>query len=220
MTQIQIEPIDKLIKEGFAKQITRQFRAPAVYTASVDTVRSLQKLQGNDPVEYPYIFLNVQQWSAASDRYNPNRLARQGVPVLLNSNGTQFQMARVIPVNFDIELEFRTNKYDGIDTTSVDGIARRWMFMRRNGSINFTVNYGLQDFPVTYTAGESLPLPPRESPTDQEPVYKIVGTITVQGYISEPVLGTRGRVNQVILSDAVPTLGQRGERFFPFPNSK
>lgn len=137
----------------------------------------------------------------------------------MNSDGTQFKMARVIPANFDFEVTFHTNKYDGIDVSTVSGFARRWFFARRNGSINFTVNYGLYNFPVTYTVSESLPLPPRESPTDQESVYKVVGTVTVQGFISEPMLGTRGRVNQIILSDAVPTLNQPGEQYFPFPEN-
>lgn len=219
MTQVQLEPIDKLIKEGFAQQIKRQFRAPAIYVSSPDKLRTLQQLQGNNPVEYPYIFLNIGSWSAATDRYNSNRLARQGVPVTISSDGLQFQTVRVIPVNLEIEVTFITNQYSGIEPSTVDGFIRRWFFVRRNGSVNFTVNYGLTNFPVAYTVTESLSIPPRESPTDQESVYQVVGTLTLQGYVSEPVLGTRGRVNQIILSNAVPTLGLSGEQFFPFPSA-
>lgn len=219
MDQKQLEPVDTLIKAGFAQQMERQFRAPAIYVSSTDKLRTLQHLLGNAPVVYPYIFLNVQTWSAASDRYNSNRLARQGIPVTLSSDGKQFHTARVIPVNFEVEVTFVTNQYSGIELSTVDGFSRRWFFMRRNGSINFTVNYGLSNLPVAYTVTESLSIPPRESPTEQESVYQVVGNIVLQGYISEPVLGTRGRVTQVILSNAVPTLGAPGEQFFPFPSS-
>lgn len=217
--ETKLEPLDKLIKDGFALQVKRQFRADTIFVSSPDKLRTLQQLKGNSPVEYPYIFLNVQSWSAASDRYNSNRLARQGIPVTLNSDGTQFKTVRIIPVNFEIEVTFITNKYSGVELDTVDGFSRRWFFARRNGSVNFTVNYGLSNLQISYTVTESLSIPPRESPTDQESVYQVVGNIVLQGYISEPVLGTRGRVNQVILSNAVPTLGEQGEQFFPFPSA-
>lgn len=215
--QQQIKPVDDLIKEGFAQRIKKQFRAPAIFVSSPDKLKLLQQLQGNVPVEYPYIFLLVQAVNAAPERYNTNRLSRQGVRVQLNTEGNQYSMARVIPINFDIEVTFVTNKYSGVDTNSVDGFARRWMFARRNGSLNFMVNYGMTNFPVTYTVAESLQIPVRENPADQESVYPVVGNISLQGYISEPVLGTRGRISQIVLSEAVPTLGAAGEKFFPFP---
>lgn len=213
--QTQVQPVDTLVNEGLAQKIKQQFRAPAFFVSSPDKLRQLQVLQGNQPVEYPYIFLNVQSWSAASDRYNSNRLSRQGVPVRLTTGGNQYELARIIPVNFEIEVTYVTNKYDGLED-SVQGFARRWLFVRRNGSANFTVNYGLTDLPVTYTIGEALSLPPRESPTDQESAYQVVGNLTLQGYISEPMLGVRGRVSQIILSEAIPTTGKPGEKFFPF----
>lgn len=214
--QTQIQPVDTLIHEGLAQKMKQQFRAPAYFVSSPDKLRQLQVLQGNKPVEYPYIFLNMQSWGAASDRYNSNRLARQGIPVRLAAGNNQYELARIIPTNFEIEVTFVTNKYSGVTPDCVDAFARRWLFVRRNGAVNFTVNYGLTDLPVTYTIGESLSIPPRESPTDQESVYQVVGNLTLQGYISEPVLGVRGRVSQIILSEAIPTTGKPGEKFFPF----
>ena len=214
--QTQIKPVDELIKDGFAQRMKQQFRAPAIYVSSTDKLRTLQQLQGNAPVKYPYLLLNVQSWTASQDRYNTNRLARQGVAVQLSTDGVQYQMARVIPVTFEVEVTFITNKYSGLDLDSVDGFARRWFFARRNGSVNFTINYGLTDFPVAYTVTESLTIPPREPPTDMESVYSVVGSILLQGYISEPTLGSRGRINQIVLSETVPTLHQTGEQFFPF----
>lgn len=213
--QQQIVPIDALIREGFIKKLGSQFNVAAAFVSSPDKTRLIQRLQQKE-LKYPYMFLLEQQVTAASTRYSTNRLARQGVPVQLSADGKQYAMARVIPVDFDIEVTYVTNKYTGIDTDSVNGFLRRWMFIRRNGSVNFTVNYGLTSFPVAYTAMESITLPPRESPADQEPVYQIVATLTVQGYVSEPMTGTRGRINEIILSDVVPTSGLPGEKFYPF----
>lgn len=215
-SQTALQPVDSFVKEGLAQKIKQQFQAETMFVSSTDKLRQLKVVTQNAPVKYPYIFLFVQSWSAASDRYNSNRLARQGLPVRVTTGDNQFQMVRVLPVNFEVELTFITNKYDGIGLDAVDGFARRWLFARRNGSLGFTINYGMTDFPVAYTVTEALSIPPRESPVDQEPVYQVVGNLTVQGYISEPVLGTRGRIQQIILSDSVPTLNQPGEQFFPF----
>lgn len=219
MEQTQLEPIDKLIKEGLAQQLKRQFRAPAIFVSSTDKLRTLQQLQANGPVEYPFLFLNIGSWIAPQDRYNTNRLARQGLPVSISSDGKQYHTVRVVPMNLEIEVTFVTNQYSSVFLSSVDGFVRRWFFIRRNGAVNFTVNYGLTDFPIAYTIAESLAIPSRESPTDQEAIYQVVGTMTVQGFVSEPVLGTRGRIDQIILSNEVPTLGLATEQFFPFPES-
>jgi len=213
--QTQLQPVEAFVREGFANKVKEQFRAPAIFVSSPDKLRNLQVLLGNRPPEYPYIFMVQQSKAANPDGYASNRLARQGVPVRLSTDGHQYDMVRVIPTNFDIELTFITNKYDG-GLDSVDGFSTRWLFNRRNGASLFTVNYGLANFPVSYTISDSITVPQRESPTDQESVYQVVGNILLHGWVSEPVLGTRGRVNQIVLSDTVPTLGLPNEHFISF----
>lgn len=210
-----ILPVDSYIREGFSKQMIEQFRCPAAFATSVDELRTLLSMQGNSPVEYPYIFLRQSSVSMSKESYNPNRLSRQGIPVTINSDNTQFQMARIIPANFEIEATFHTNRMDGNAVSSVNGFVRRWLFASRNGSLQFNVDYGLTKISVSYTLSDSVPTPPRESPTDQESVYKVVATATIHGYVSEPELGTRGRINQILLADAHPT-EQTGSQFFKF----
>ena len=83
-----------------------------------------------------------------------------------------------------------------------------------DGALNFNVDYGLSRMTVTSTVTDSLAVPKRENPADQESVYQVVSNITIHGYISEPALMTRGRINQIVLADA-PAPGP-GEQFFPF----
>lgn len=198
--QQTIQPVDALIRTGFAQQMTRQFRAKSFYTTSPDKLKALQQLLGNAPVEYPYIFLNVQSTSPNNDSYNPHRLSRHGIPVALNTDNNQLQMARVIPVNFEIEVTFVTNKYSG-DLDSVQGFVTRWMMVRRTGALQFNVDYGLSQLSISYMLSDNVPTPPRENPADSESVYQIITTATVHGYVSEPELGTRGRVNRIVLAD-------------------
>jgi hypothetical protein len=198
--QQTIEPVDALVKAGFAQQMIRQFRAEASYTTAPDKLKALQQYLGNKTPTYPYIFLNVQSTAPNNDSYNAHRLSRHGIPVSLNTDNNQIQTARIVPVNFEIEVTFITNKYTG-ELDAVQGFVTRWLFARRNGALQFNVDYGLSQLSISYMLSDNVPTPPRENPADGESVYQVVTTATVHGFISEPELGTRGRVNRIQLAE-------------------
>jgi len=201
---MKIPPIDNFIREGFAKHIQTQFRCPAIFVSSIDKLRNLQTLQGNSQPKYPYIFLAIQSITPNNDSYMTHRLSRQGIPVTLTDDNRQFHNARLIPAKFEIEVTYTTNKFSGDDTDSLEGFTRRWLFARRIGSLNFNVDYGLSRVAISYTLGENVPVQPRENPAEQESVYVVNTTATVMGYVSEPELGQRGRINQILLSTDTP----------------
>ncbi len=215
--QTRLQPVDEFVFQGLSQKMQQAFQAGSVYQTSPDRLKALQTVQNGKTPEYPFVFLNVQTWSAASDRYNSRRLATEGLPVRLTTDNGQIELVRVIPANFEIEVSFITPAYDtqGTKVLSVKDFARRWMFCRRNGALNFTVNYGMTNFPVTCILGDSVTAPPRETPVDAEPVYTATATLTVQGYVSEPVLGNRGRIKEIILSEEVPPITP-GATFYPF----
>lgn len=211
--QTRIEPVDKFVRSGLVKHLQSQFRAPVIYTESPDALANLKSVLGNRQPEYPYIFLFEQSTSPNTESYTTNRLARHGIPVTINVDGKQAQNAKLLPTNFEIEVTYVTNKYEGLDLASVQGYVRRWWFTRRTGASNFSVDYGLSNLTIALTFGDSLSVPKRENPADQESVYSVVASLTVHGYISEPSLMTRGRINQIVLADSLPGAGQQ---FFPF----
>lgn len=215
-TDPSLQPVDHYVFTGLERKIAQQFRCPAIFVTSPDQTRQLNLVQGKQ-LEYPYIFMTVQTWSAASDRYTANRLARQGLPVAINTGGNQFSTVRVIPANFEIEVTFTTNKSSVSDAslTGVSGFTRRWLFLRRNGALNFVVNYGMTDFPITCKLSESVTTPKRDSPTEQESVYQVTTTLTLEGFTSEPVTGRRGRIQDIVLSEEVPPI-PTGATYFPF----
>lgn len=210
---MKIQPVDNFIREGFSKQMTKQFRCPAIFTTGIDKLRVLKTMLGNKQPEYPYMFLSLQSVGPNTESYTTHRLSKQGIPVLVNTDNNQVQLARLIPVNFEVEVTFVTNKYSG-ELDSVEGFARRWLFARRIGSLNFNVDYGMTQLSISYSLGESVPFQPKENPAEQESVHIVVATATVHGYISEPELGFRGRINQILLTENPPV--QDGGQFFPF----
>ena len=215
--QTRLQPVDEFVFHGLSQKMQQSFQATSVYQTSPDKLKALQTVLNGKTPEYPFVFLNVQTWRAASDRYHSRRLATEGLPVRLTGDNGQVELARVVPTNFEVEVSFVTNAYDSRDQRimSVKDFARRWLFCRRNGALNFTVNYGMTNFPVTCVLGESTTMPSRETPVDAEPVYTATATLTVQGYTSEPVLAQRGRIRDIILSEEVPPIAP-GATFYPF----
>lgn len=209
---MKIPPIDNFIREGFTKQIHKQFRCPAIFVSSIDKLRNLQTLQGNSPPKYPHIFMAIQNVTHNVESYMTHKISRQGIPVTVSDDNRQFSMARLMPVKFEVEITYITNKFSGEDLDSVEGFTRRWLFARRIGSMNFNVDYGMTSVSISYALGDTVPIQPRENPADQESVYSVVTSATIYGYLSEPELGARGRIQNIILTDS-PVVNPNAEWF-------
>lgn len=212
--QTVIKPVDDIIQAGFAQKMTQQFRAAAIFVTSPDALPNLKAQLGNKQPDYPYVFLYITSFSPNTDSYQARRLAFHGIPVTLNSDNLQMQNARIIPTNFEVEVTYVSNRYDGLDTKSVKGFVRRWLTTRRNGALSFNADYGLSTLSISSTMSDSLNIPKRDNPADTEPVYSVTANITIHGYVSEPALNTKSRINQIVLAEA-PTL-LAGQQFFPF----
>jgi hypothetical protein len=213
---MDVQPLDELIRAGFLQKLKEQFRCPATFTTSPDKLASLKTMLGNKQPEYPYLFCVQQSLSPNREGYSSHRLARYGIPVTYSDDGRQALNALIIPQNFEIEVTFITNKYDG-GLESVDGFSRRWQFSHRNGYTNFSVNYGLTTLDIQVLLSDTITTPVRENPADVESVYQVVTNATIKGYISEPELIPRQRVLALDVKLDVATSFHQGQ-FFPFPD--
>lgn len=218
-SQTAIQSIEELMLAGFQARFQQVFNCLVIYTTSTDRTRLVQRMfQGRDVV-YPYAFITLQSISPNHNSYNSNSLARNGLIAL--TNGSQASRVRLIPMNFELEIEYITNKFQSFDPNSVLSFVRRWMFARKNGYLKFNVNYGRLAISIGTTLNSSTSTPLRESVLDAESTYKIVNTITLHGYISEPVLGSIGviqdiDVNGVSVTAASSGLPVDGFQFIPF----
>jgi hypothetical protein len=70
------------------------------------------------------------------------------------------------------------------------------LMARRNGYLKFSVDYGSKQFGVGVEMDESVTIPSRENITENETSMEITVTATVHGYISEPVLGEKGKIGK------------------------
>lgn len=219
MSDIQVSPIDDAVLAGFAQRFQQVFGCLVTWTTATDKMQVIQKLFNGKEVTYPYACLTLTAMAANHESYNHNALARRGVRVTVGSNQTTIATAKLVPTNFEVEAEFITNKFQGVESGTVRGFARRWLLARRMGYLKYNVRYGSLSAGIGVTLSENVSIPVRENVVETETAYKTTVTATIHGYISEPILGSQGVTQEVIIDGQVVGADGKvpGYQFFAFP---
>jgi len=205
-------PVEKFVLDGLASRCQQTFDCPVAYGNAADKMKILEKLFGGRKVEYPFIFINVQRLGRNQESYATNRMARTGMYCLVEDDSRVTHRVRLLPSNFEVEIVYVTNQISGTSQKSGLEFQRRWLFASRNGWLKFNINYGQLKLRIGATLGESVDTPQLENKTEQETKYEFIGTATVHGYVSEPMLGQSGIVQRV---DYREVLGDNAV-FIPF----
>jgi hypothetical protein len=217
----EVIPIDKLVFAGFQRRFQQVFNCKCAYSNVHETTKILERIFGEGQhLEYPYAYFVIQNIAHNKETYNTQMMVRKGLVVNVDSNSTA-QKVRVMPANFDLEINYVTNDFDSNEQGSVIAFARRWLLAYRAGYLKFTINYGRLQFNVALTMPESLPIPTRENVVETETSYKLTTTLTLHGYISEPILALTGKVNTVNLQTSVQGVNPQlvSSQSFIFPTS-
>lgn len=213
---MNIKPIEDFVFEGLAKRMQQVFGCQCVYTTANDKTKVLARMFEGRAVTYPYIFLTLQSVAPNTESYVNHMLMRRGLPTVINDGF--MHTVRVIPTNFEIEVEFVTNQFQGQDQGNVLAFAKRWMFARRCGYLKFTVNYGALELKIAMTLNDNVPTPPLENKVESETAYKVTTSMVVHGFVSESDLGTQGIVQSVEVNGAIMNTDGSlpGSQFTPF----
>jgi hypothetical protein len=193
--QVTIQPLEDLVLAGLQSRFQQVFGCLAIHTSSTDKTKLVERVFAGKTITYPYAFITIQNISANTDSYNSNSLARNGLVTIAKDNLAY--RTRIIPANFELEIEYVTNKFQGTEAGSVLTFIRRWLFARKNGYLKFNINYGRLAISISCTLSNSTTVPVRDNVLESESVYKITNTITLHGYISEPALGTIGIIQNI-----------------------
>lgn len=187
-----------------------------IFTTATDKAQVLAKMFENKTVSYPYAFLTVQSMGSNPESRSTNMMARQGVVALVDDGSAE--RVRLMPCNFEIEVEFITNKFQGIEQGAVLSYIRRWLFARRAGYLKFNISYGRLALGIGVTLNDTPAIPLRDNVVETESIYKVVSTLTVHGYISEPITGTVGVIQDLQINGQSLNLDGSvpGAQFFAF----
>lgn len=199
--QTKLKPIDDFVFAGFQKRFQQVFNCKCAWINQNDKTKILERIFGQGkPLEYPYAYFEVTSVSANVESYNPNFLARRGLLVNVDSS-TSAQTVRILPTNFEVEVTYVTNEFQTVEQGSILAFVRRWLLARRMGYLKFSINYGKFNLNVSLTSSDSLPIPQRGNIGETETSYELKTSTIIHGYVSEPVLGTKGIVNEINLTE-------------------
>jgi hypothetical protein len=199
----RLDPIDSFVLAGFQMRFQQVFNCPCAFINQNDKTKILDRLFGQGkPLTYPYAWFVLTNISANQDSYNPHPLGRRGLIFNVNSQDT-YQTVRVMPTNFEVEVNYVTNKFDSVDQGSVQAFVRRWLLARRFGYLKTSISYGKLKFGINTTLNDTVPIPQRENIVEAETKYDVVSSLVIHGYISEPIPATIGKVNQINLNEGI-----------------
>lgn len=210
--QQQIKPLEEFVLSGLLARYQQVFGCLCAYVTAVDKIKVIERLFEGKTPSYPYALLTLTGVTRNMESYNPHSMARRGLVVDVGQG--QAITTRVIPANFEIEIEYHTDKYKGFTGNSVLAYTRRWMFAQRMGYLKFNTRYGRIMFSTGATLADISGIPVRDSATDAETVYKLPSTLTLHGYVSEPTIGTVGIIDSIDLEQGVQD--NPNSQFFPF----
>lgn len=222
---MEIEPIDKFVLAGLQQRVQQTFGdVPCAIVNSNDKIRIMQRVFGEGKqITYPYVYLVIKSERVNTQSYNNGYLSRRGIVINVNSEDT-YQTVRIMPVDFEVELTYVTNKFYSVEQGSIMSFARRMLMARRNGFLKFSIDYGARQFGIGVDVDDSISIPTRENITENETSMEITVSLTVHGYISEPVLGEKGKIGKFNVSPFAnfPTPSKQivSTQTFAFPDKK
>jgi hypothetical protein len=203
---VKVEPIDTMVFEGFQERFRQVFGCTRVIiTNEHEKTKILEAAFGQGkPLEYPYAYIVINTIAANNDSYNSHSMMRRGLVINVPSGASdQVQQVRILPTNFELEIHYVTNKFNSVDQGSVTAFARRWLLARRAGYLKFNIKYGRLNLGISNTMPESVTIPQRDNIVEGTTDYDTTITMTVHGYVSEPILNSIGKVNIVNVQSQV-----------------
>ncbi len=223
---LKIRPIEDFMLEGVEQRFYETFGCLTKVVNAYEKARTLESTQGGKGLKYPYMFLRLASMSPNTESYSTNAMGRRGLQAVIADDQNQAYTVRVLPVNFAIEVEYYTDQFDLNQDRSALAFGRRWQFARRLGMLKFNIDYARLAFSVGCSMDESITIPDRNNLVESQSHYVITGSCVFHGYISEPVLGTQGIVNevhtdtQVSGAKAITTKPRSTPVFWNFPSPK
>lgn len=204
-----IEPIDDFISTGFQQRFAAVFGCErCAFVQTHDKTRVISRLfEDGQDLEYPYAYFTIISVGANHDSYNPHPLGRRGMVLSVKENSSAANSSvytvRVVPTNFEIEVNYVTNKFQSNEQGSIQAFTRRYLLARRFGYLKFSIKYGNLLFGISNTMPDTLSIPVLENIVEAETKYALTFNMTIHGYSSEPILGQQGKVNQLNVQAAV-----------------
>lgn len=192
---MKINPISDDVFRNVTERLQQVFNCIVIPSTSNDRIKVLERFLGGKKPKYPYIFVTLQTVSNNPESYVSSRMARRGLTTVMDA-GSGYNV-RLVPANYEFQIDFVTNLFQGLDVDNVMAFSSRWLMARRCGWLKFNINYGRLQFLIGVTLSDSVSIPVLENKAETEAAYTVTTTMTVHAYVSEPQLKEQALITDV-----------------------
>jgi len=203
MAEMRVAPVEEMILVGVAQRFQQVFGCPCIVNNTYEKMQAIKQLFDGKPVRYPYATISVKAVYPNTDSYATNYIARRGLQAVVFDSNNAAYTVRLLPTNFDLEIEYHADQFDLAQNRSVLAFAKSWLFARRLGYMKFNLEYGRLVLGISADLIPTLQLPSRENLAENETVYKVGGAMTVKGYMSQAEMGMIGIVQETAITESL-----------------
>lgn len=191
-----IPPIEASIRQAVAHQFQTRFGVmPVIAQSSDDILRAKAQRVGNKELTYPIAYIKLGALRRPSQGFFNRYLHRRGLIYSMGNKQNTALAMRVLNIHQDFEVTIEVDRAEGPEN-SVDFFVRRWMFVAETRGLSVKVRYGGTSksdgttiggavFGVPVTLNSDLTYPERQAVTNEDSCYRLVGSGTIMGFISE-----------------------------------
>lgn len=189
----KVKPIEEFIHQGLVQRFYQVFGCPLQITNSPNKKEQYVKAQGGK-VKYPFAFASISSFALSeTSGYKALSMVRRGIYSGSSSDNLKTYQLRQIPVATTFEIEFYTADY-----RSTLNFAKSWLFSAVQGTMKFSVTYGVASVDIHIDMDKNVNVPPPDGDGFSAPKeYKTAVNMIVHGYMSDNGLNDAQAVTSI-----------------------
>lgn len=193
-------PIENLIVAGLGQRYQQTFNIPLLVTNAVNKKQAFVALQKNhSALKLPFAFASYSEHSITEQGgYAASPLLRRGLHGSASNDNVQTYRLGLLPVTTSFQLTVLVASLEEANL-----FAKRWLMSAVEGSLKFTVKYGIADIDIHVELDRSVAIPPKTDGVDTPSEIEITTNFKINGYMSKQLervqAATEVEVNGVVV---------------------
>lgn len=175
--------VESLITSGFGKRFHKVFDIPLLISNIANKRQAFAEAQAQKPdLKLPFAIASYSTLSGTQQRYAATPLLRRGIIGGATHDNVQAYRLRMLPVTTAFQITILSQ-----DIETLRKFSHNWLFAATEGSMKFTVKYGIADIDVNVDMDPEIQFPQRAAGVNEPEEYELNTSIRLEGYINKPL---------------------------------
>lgn len=174
--------IENLIVAGLGQRYKQVFNIPLLVTNAVNKKQAFVALQKNNTdLKLPFAVASYSEHSITEQgSYAASPLLRRGLHGSATNDNVQTYRLGLLPVTTSFQLTVLVASLEEANL-----FAKRWLMSAVEGSLKFTVKYGIADVDIHIDLDRSVAIPQKTDGVDSPSELEVTTNFRVNGYMSK-----------------------------------